>query len=83
MFNEKQAEDVDTASMSALEILLWPDRPTGEKFLGVVHEQDDTEYQEMRKQFHSFSLNSQMHNGPVAVEANSILENINELLGEA
>ena len=37
----------------------------------------------MRKQLHSYLLDSQMPSGPVAMELNAIMDNIGELIGEA
>ena len=70
---------LDTMSkVTALKIFLNP-KVMGEKFNGLEYEQDATGQQEMREQFHHYLLDSQMHNGPVAMKFNAIMDNTQEL----
>ena len=68
-------------NMTALKILISP-KVTGEMLIGVVFEKDETGYQEMRKQFHNYLLDSQMLHGPVAMELNAIMDHTGDLIGE-
>ena len=57
-----------------------PHQPEGKgvKYMGIEYEQDETGYQEMRKQFHNHLLESQRSIGPVTLELNAIMDNFEE-----